>query len=357
MEVLRKGYRGWGLVVAIVAVMAVAACDDDVDKGGNGMMADPLVVTFHIGTPESEEVEYTRATQDASETRINRLTVYDFLVKESTKAGKADTLFESVQYLTDAGDGMATPKAGQFIRTDAGATACLSLHTEEGTQHVFAFIANEEKTHFDSILYQKILPIDSLRRTLSVRRLKSGESCGSLVGEKGPVMTGTSVPISVPADLKDTEKMRVKLYRTMARVDVEHEVANGQNLRIVDVSAKNCAPTGYLFGAGSDGKANVETVSKNFSPISIVRNPAVGTEDLESLKQGQTCGKVLYLYEYPTTEKSVPTLILTYTLNGSPRTMEVPMTSGGTRIEIKRNRKYTLVIGGTDTRMTYSIRE
>lgn len=357
MGILRKVCWSWRLMAATVTAMVMAACSDDGVKNGNGEMTGPLPVTFHIGTPESEEVEYTRTMQDASETKINRLTVYDFLVKESTEAGKADTLFESVQYLTDAGDGITTPKAGQFIRTDVGATACLSLHTEEGTQHVFAFIANEEKTHFDSILYQKILPIDSLRRTLSARRLKSGESCGSLVGEKGAVMTGTSVPLNFPTDLKDMEKMKVKLYRTMARVDVKHEVVDGQNLRIVDVSAKNCAPTSYLFGAGSDGKANVETVPKGFSSISIVRNSAVKTEDLESLKQGQTCGKVLYLYEYPTTEKLMPTLILSYTLNGSPRTMEVPMTSGGARIEIKRNRKYTLVIGGTDTRMTYTIRE
>ena len=47
---------------------------------------------------------------------------------------------------------------------------------------------------------------------------------------------------------------------------------------------------------------------------------------------------------------------MAYTLNGVSGTMEVEMTSGGKRINIKRNRKYTLVVGGSSTtRMVCSV--
>lgn len=336
-------------------LMMAAACEENGAETRAGESEGPVAVTFYIGTPESEEVEYTRTVQDAAETRIGSLTVYDFLVKQRTDGAKADTIFESVQHLADAGDGVDTPKAGQFLRTDAGATVCLSLHAPENTKHVFAFVANEEKTHFDSILYSKQLPIDSLRWTLSTRRLKDGEDCTALVGTQGAVMTGKSVTLDMPADLTDAEKMKVKLNRIMARIDVRNDVADAQNLKIVDVSVKNCAPAGYLFERGSDNAPTAATRPRGYKAISLRRNSGVTTEDLAGLKQGQTCGKVLYLYEYPATEKPVPTLVLTYTLNGSPKTMDVKMELKNTQIDIKRNRLYTLVVGGTSTRVTCEI--
>lgn len=337
----------WGLVILMVA----SCCKEGIGEEGNNGNSEPILVSFSIGTPASDEVEYTRATQDASETRINSLTVYDFLVTDK------DTLFESVQYLVEAGDGATTPKAGQFLHTDAGATACLSLHAPKNTTHVFAFVANEEKTHFDSIIYKKTLPMDSLRWTAATRKLKDGGDCGSLVGDKGAVMTGNTVPLNLPGDLSDTDKMKVKLYRIVARVDVKNEVADTQDLVIENVSARNCAPMGYLFEWSSSGIPTAEKRPKGYTaPIAMTRNPAVTTGDLQSLKKGQTCGKVLYLYEYPTTETLIPTLILAYTLNGVSGTMEVEMTSGGKRINIKRNRKYTLVVGGSSTtRMVCSV--
>ena len=79
----------WGLVILMVA----SCCKEGIGEEGNNGNSEPILVSFSIGTPASDEVEYTRATQDASETRINSLTVYDFLVTDK------DTLFESVQYL------------------------------------------------------------------------------------------------------------------------------------------------------------------------------------------------------------------------------------------------------------------
>lgn len=345
-------------IVCWGCLLLMAACDNDMAGPQEAEDDEASLVTFHIGTSESEEVVYTRAMQDATETKINKLTVYDFIVRQRTDAGKVDTLFESAQYLEYAGESVSVPKAGQFVRTDAGATVCLSLHAKENTTHVFAFVANEKKTHFDTLMYQQELPIDSLRRALTTRKLKKGESCESLMGTQGAVMTGTTLPLTIPEELKDASKMTVKLFRIVARVDVQQEVEDAQNLRIIDISAKHCAPVGYLFGSGSNGEATAESPPKNSLPISLKRNFAVSTEDLAALKQGQTCGKVLYLYEYALTETPVPTLVLTYTLNGAPRTIDVEMVAtDGTRIRIRRNRRYTLIVGGTATRMACSLKE
>lgn len=336
-----------------MALLTVAACSSGgIGEEGDDGSIKPFDITFRIGSPASDEVEYTRATQDESETRINSLAVYDFLVT----AG--DTLFESVHYLVDAGNGVTTPKAGQFVRTDAGAKACLSLHAKQNTMHVFAFVANEEKTHFDSIVYKKTLPIDSLRWTASTRKLKNGADCGGLVGSKGAVMTGNTVPLTLPQDLKNTEKMTVRLYRIVARVDVRNDVADASDLVIENISAGNCAPMGYLFEWSSAQSPTAAKRPKGCAALnSLARNPEVASGELESLKQGQTCGKVMYLYEYPAGETPVPTLVLAYRLNGVSKTVDVQMLAeDGTRIDLKRNRKYTLVVGGTATRMVCSVK-
>lgn len=337
-------------------LLAMACSHEDMGAEGGGVTG-TVLATFRIGTPESEEVEYTRATQDAAETVINSLTVYDFRVIENSAAGKADTLVESVQHLVDAGDGVEAPKAGEFVRSDVGATVCLSIRApKEAEKHVFAFVANEERTRFDTIAQQKTATIDELRWTPSTRKLKDGESCGSLIAGKGAVMSGTTVPLDIPTDLENADKMKVMLYRIVARVDVVNEVDDIQYLRIVDVSAENCAPAGYLFEWSSTGEATAATRPEGYTtPIALTRNPAVTTEELEGLRKGQTAAKVLYLYEYPDTEEAVPTLVLSYTLNGVPRTMRESMMSGGKRIDIKRNRIYKLTVGGTAANVRCSV--
>ncbi|MCD8093256.1 MAG: hypothetical protein LUF01_10655 [Bacteroides sp.] len=352
MEDMKRKSRmnriGW-----CMAVLVLAACSGKgIEEEGDGGSMKPLEITFRIGSPASDEVEYTRAAQDESETRINSLAAYDFLVTDG------DTLFESVRYLTDAGDGVTTPKAGQFVRTDAGAKACLSLLTPENTMHVFAFVANEGKTHFDSVAYKKPLPIDSLRWTASTRNLKNGADCGGLVGSKGAVMTGNTVPLTLPQDLKDAGKMTAKLYRIVARIDVRNDVADASDLVIENISAGNCAPTGYLFEWSSSQSPTAAKRPEGYTALTALqRNPEVASGDLEALRQGQTCGKVMYLYEYPAGEMPVPTLRLTYRLNGVSKTVDVQMLAeDGTRIDLKRNRKYTLVVGGTATRMVCSVR-
>lgn len=65
----------------LMALMMLTGCREDTDERTT---EEKQTVTLWIGTPPGDEVEYTRATQDASETEINSLTVYDFLVEKGT---------------------------------------------------------------------------------------------------------------------------------------------------------------------------------------------------------------------------------------------------------------------------------
>lgn len=83
---------GWGLL------MVATACGEGGRNEGGGSVSELPWVTLRIGVPSSGEIEYTRVTQDNTVTEINRLTVYDFIVKENTDGSEADTLAAGVQY-------------------------------------------------------------------------------------------------------------------------------------------------------------------------------------------------------------------------------------------------------------------
>lgn len=342
---------------AVGSMLLMGACSSEAPEPEEGKIGKEILVTFHIGTPARDEIEYTRAdaTQDAAETTINSLTVYDFL--PASVEGE-DAVAAGVQYLVKA-EGSGTLQAGCFRQTDTGATVCLSLNTQEGSRHIFAFVANEEKTHFDSIMRPGISPMDSLRWASANRRLKDGDDSGRLVNEAGAVMTGTTAELSLPDDLDAAEKMKVTLRRIVARVDVENRLAAGSGLKIVGVNAENCAPAGYLFETTNDGSSTAEEWDYK-APVRLLGNQDQEIRSkLENLAAGNTCGKVLYLYEYPATRKGEdtdvpqPTLVLNYTLHGSYHSLSVPMLGAdGKQIGIKRNRVYKLVLSGTESAAT-----
>ncbi|MCD8182931.1 MAG: hypothetical protein LUE99_07335 [Bacteroides sp.] len=73
---------------------------------------------------------------------------------------------------------------------------------------------------------------------------------------------------------------------------------------------------------------------------------------------------MLYLHEQPAKQQGkdtpAPALLLTYTLNGTVNTMRVELKAdNGTRLDIRRNNRYTLMVGtegGASTRVACSIK-
>lgn len=348
-------------VISGCLFFGISGCSND-DIGNGGMETEgDIPVTFNIGTPASDEVEYTRAAETASEKQINTLRVYDFRVTGVGSEKKA--LISAVHHLRKV---EGAPEVGEFSTdydSSGGAmTATLRLslrgtgNTAIDPPHIFAFVANEEPIHFDSIIRPGVTPIDSLLYCFSTRKLENGDNCDKLAGSRGFVMTALTGEMQITKDMGATTLPQLR--RIAARIDVAHSVAADRNLKIVSVSAGNCVSRGYLFGTNYAGSA---TSGKNdyAHVISVKQNTNVQSA-LENLGQG-TCENVLYLYEQPDAqgEKSTsPVLLLTYTLNGSMNMMEVP-SAKDTKLNLQRNTKYTLVVGTDDTtstRVTCNIR-
>lgn len=334
-------------------LIVLTGCGEDADERTT---EEKQTVMLQIGTPPGDEVEYTRAAiQDASETEINSLTVYDFLMEKGT----SELRVAGVQYPVKT-NGTTTPKPGYFVSNAGGAMACLSLPVTVGSTHVFACVANEGYTHFDSIMQPGVSPMDSLRYTPCTRRLKGGQSA-EVITKGGMVMSGMSGQVTIAGD---GATYQVSLQRIVARVDVTNNVPADRNFKLMGLSAKNCTTTGFLFEQAENGSTTAE--KNDYIKLgTLTQNPAT-IKSLKALTAGNTCGKVLYLYEHLAKKSNgtvtpTPILSLEYTLNGSPGSMEVEMksTSGGARFDIKRNRRYTLVVGdgGSVKRVACTIKE
>lgn len=344
--------KGKVKILAMILIV-LTGCGEDADERTT---EEKQTVMLQIGTPPGDEVEYTRAAiQDASETEINSLTVYDFLMEKGT----SELRVAGVQYPVKT-NGTTTPDPGYFVSNAGGAMACLSLPVTVGSTHVFACVANEGYTHFDSIMQPGVSPMDSLRYTPCTRRLKGGQSA-EVITKGGMVMSGMSGQVTIAGD---ETTYRVSLQRIVARVDVTNNVPADRNFKLMGLSAKNCTTTGFLFEQAENGSTTAE--KNDYTKLgTLTQNPAT-IESLKALTAGNTCGKVLYLYEHLAKKSNgtvtpTPILSLEYTLNGSPGSMEVEMksTSGGARFDIKRNRRYTLVVGdgGSVKRVACTIKE
>lgn len=330
---------------------------ENIDNGDTEVQED-ILVAFSIGTPESGEVEYTRADA-ANEKRINNLRVYDFLVTGSSAGRKA--LISTVHHLKKVS---SNPQAGEFAteyNNETGAmTATLKLSlrgtgdTKIDPPHIFAFVANEAPIHFDTIVRPGVTPIDSLLYCLSTRKLKNEENCDKLAGNDGFVMTSLTGEMQITKNMGITE-LPQQLCRIVSRVDVTHNMLPIQNIKIVSVSATNCVSQGYLFSKDYAGAATCK--GYDYTNVVDVKQNTTVQNELENLVQG-TCENVLYLYEQNAEAISTPALVLTYTLNGAVNTIQIPKVLNNTRLNFQRNNKYKLVVGtdgGVSTRVVCTL--
>lgn len=344
-----------GVTTTLIALLAMACSEQGAELPGEEREAEKIPLTFEIGTPESDEVIYSRATDDENSKRVETMTVYDFAVQTEAGTGKKSVVLRGAYYLTKVA---GTPQTGEFgtsynSTTGAMVVTCRLLlggirDPKTEVPHHFVFVANEGKIDFDMAPRPGVTPIDELLRNLSTRILVNKGSCDGLAGSANSgavmtMMTGETAIASVmaPASLP-------KLCRVMARIDVTHNMKKERYLKIVSIEAKNCAARGYLFGTTYDGSPTTNGYDYT-SVITVASNSTVQTK-LTGLQTGETCENVFYLYEQPGTQNGkatpTPTLVLNYTMNGAPNTVEVPIqTTAGARIDLKRNTRYRLMVG------------
>ena len=334
----------------LLLTLLIAGCSENKmpdDRVTNGEDIETAII-FQLGVPGGNEVEYGRSIPaDKEENEVYTMKVYDFQVKESAQSDGRDTLFTGAYFLEKTDE--ETPHTGSFTNKGGIITARISLSAKLNSEHVFVFVANEGVTRFDSIAQTdtipleelRKIPIDRLRKTPSTRLPGNGDNTDVLM-KNGAVMT-TDYYLSITEEMIAAGKINISsplyLQRIVARVDVVDRVDASMNFKLVSVGVKGTAAQGYLFERGSDGG---RTASLCTGTVELVQNSEMS---MDETTRPYTYKKALYLYESDAVRP--PTLVVTYTLNGSRGTQEVEMKDNVTNqpFDIRRNWVYTLEIG------------
>ena len=188
-----------------------------------------------------------------------------------------------------------------------------------------------------------------LHETAATVELADGDTADKLAeADAGIAMSGTAtadgqneVITIVPG-----VKCEVKLTRIVARVDVQN---NTPNMTLESAVLVGAATRGYLF-------AQAPLSAPVADRIVLGSNATVDlTEEHPALKPGEvfapkTFRKTFYAYERPNTAGDYAAVRITYRVNDSKGTVEVPFIRtevGGaqTPVDIERNHLYTVVLG------------
>ena len=358
------------------ALFTTSCTNDALPSPQEGNDNEETFVSFTLGLPLGDEVNYTRADRndDATEWTIKTLKVYHFSGTNSASAD-ADYLLVAA-YNVPIKETLGSGETGMGVclkSADAAYQLKLSLRSAvDDSKHAFAFVANDSCSTFDAALEKDVTTLEALKACLADKQIESNATSANstlFMGDpSGLCMTGELKP-SAALTTGENNLGPVTMTRIMARMDVMNFVPESRNFKILSVRLKYNnvwgAPKGYLFAAQT---ANIWTTA---AAMEITQNPQyttsgylpygtadyldeswVGQATIDS-RQGNWYKKVLYMYPYPKTLNGnslpTPTAEVTYTLNGSVSTVKVSLNNvkTGNPFEIKRNYLYTLQVGET----------
>ena len=302
------------ITALFAAASLLAGCSKETT--GPGDTDDSRIpITFTLATPGSEGVIYprsaTRATHDAAEYAVRQLTllVYDATDTSAPKFLRKHDMTSDIT-LYDNGNGTYTFSLEAPI-------------SDMNAKRKFVFVVNDDAA-------------------------VAATAAGSAEADAGIAMSGTAtadgqneVITIVPG-----VKCEVKLTRIVARVDVQN---NTPNMTLESAVLVGAATRGYLF-------AQAPLSAPVADRIVLGSNATVDlTEEHPALKPGEvfapkTFRKTFYAYERPNTAGDYAAVRITYRVNDSKGTVEVPFIrteAGGaqTPVDIERNHLYTVVLG------------
>ncbi|WP_455666396.1 hypothetical protein [Phocaeicola sp.] len=380
--------------LAAIALTSAGCSNQEMlpETTGNSTEETNAIVTFQLGLPGGDEVNYNRVatTQDPTESTFKTLIVYDFksdATTENTTSPLAGIYKINIKTAATNADTPAVG-SGECVPTGDGSkySVKLSLRAKAGDHHQFVFVANDQCTAYDDVATIGTSTLGELLKSISDKEVSTGSTPNTFLGvsgntsvdqltdedkaKAGLAMTGKSPVLTINSDNKSnivTEP--VYMTRLMARIDVKNYVPASRNFKLKSVKMTNAAPKSYLFenwmGSIWNDQKTFVTLEQNpyykdgyKTYVSGTSNEAwVASITSNEGREGTWYKKVLYAYEYPTTVSGIatatPQLLVEYTLNGSLYTQTVNMvkTAENTtkRFNITRNHVYTLQIGDTGT--------
>ncbi len=325
------------ITALLAAASLLAGCSKETT--GPGDTDDSRIpITFTLATPGSEGVIYprsaTRATHDAAEYAVRQLTllVYDATDTSAPKFLRKHDMTSDIT-LYDNGNGTYTFSLEAPI-------------SDMNAKRKFVFVVNDDAAV--AAMAAGSAEAD-LHETAATVELADGDTADKLAeADAGIAMSGTAtadgqneVITIVPG-----VKCEVKLTRIVARVDVQN---NTPNMTLESAVLVGAATRGYLF-------AQAPLSAPVADRIVLGSNATVDlTEEHPALKPGEvfapkTFRKTFYAYERPNTAGDYAAVRITYRVNDSKGTVEVPFIRtevGGaqTPVDIERNHLYTVVLG------------
>ncbi len=327
------------ITALFAAASLLAGCSKETT--GPGDTDDSRIpITFTLATPGSEGVIYprsaTRATHDAAEYAVRQLTllVYDATDTSAPKfLRKHDMTSDITLYDNGNGNGTYTFSLEAPI-------------SDMNAKRKFVFVVNDDAAVAATAAGSAEA---DLHETAATVELADGDTADKLAeADAGIAMSGTAtadgqneVITIVPG-----VKCEVKLTRIIARVDVQN---NTPNMTLESAVLVGAATRGYLF-------AQAPLSAPVADRIVLGSNATVDlTEEHPALKPGEvfapkTFRKTFYAYERPNTAGDYAAVRITYRVNDSKGTVEVPFIrteAGGaqTPVDIERNHLYTVVLG------------
>jgi len=325
------------ITALLAAASLLAGCSKETT--GPGDTDDSRIpITFTLATPGSEGVIYprsaTRATHDAAEYAVRQLTllVYDATDASAPKFLRKHDMTSDIT-LYDNGNGTYTFSLEAPI-------------SDMNAKRKFVFVVNDDAAVAATAAGSAEA---DLHETAATVELADGDTADKLAeADAGIAMSGTAtadgqneVITIVPG-----VKCEVKLTRIVARVDVQN---NTPNMTLESAVLVGAATQGYLF-------AQAPLSAPVADRIVLGSNATVDlTEEHPALKPGEvfapkTFRKTFYAYERPNTAGDYAAVRITYRVNDSKGTVEVPFIrteAGGaqTPVDIERNHLYTVVLG------------
>lgn len=318
------------------AAILFGGCSKQVTDDGD-VAPQSVPVTFTLATPGSEGVVYpsSRApqtrVQDAAEYAIKQMTmlVYDATDPQTPKFLRKHTLNDDIT-LYDNGNG----------------TYSFSIEApiaDINTARKYVFVVNDDAAVAATAAESTEADLHAVNASIE---LAQGSTADVLAADdKGIVMTGTakdgvgaSDVLTVTAGLK----CKVSLERIVARIDLQN---NTPNMTIQSATLVGAATKGYLFAQSSLAAPTADRISLGSNKGVTITTPNAASDPF----QPTTFNKVFYTYERPNTADDYAAVRVTYKINNSYGTVDVPFKKtsdqSGDPIDITRNHLYTIVLG------------
>ena len=264
--------------LAAIALTSAGCSNQEMlpETTGNSTEETNAIVTFQLGLPGGDEVNYNRAatTQDATESTFKTLIVYDFKSTNTTEsvtstlAGIYKINIKTTATNADTpavGSGECAPSAD-----GSGYNVKLSLRAKAGDYHQFVFVANDQCTTYDDVAKIGTSTLGELLTSISDKEVSNGSTPNTFLGvsdntpvdqltgeelaKAGLAMTGKSLVLTINSDnSQNIVSTPVLMTRLMARIDVKNYIPTSRNFKLKSVKMANAAPKSYLF-QNLDGK-------------------------------------------------------------------------------------------------------